>query len=287
MKKQNHFLGAHFSVAGGPEHALYTAKSLDCTVAQIFTKNSRTWKEFMPDQDRINTFIDARKKIGITHVLSHASYLINIASSHKEKLKKSIQALTSELIRSSKLGIDYVVLHPGAFLDTSEHVGISRAADSLKEAFEKAGKSAPRLLIETTAGQGTCLGHTFEHIKKILDLTNIHEKTGVCMDTCHMFAAGMDISRPDKYEKTLTGFDALIGLDRLFAIHLNDSKTPLGSNKDRHAHIGEGHIGETGFHLIMNDKRLQHIPKILETPKDRDGQEMDPVNLARLLSLID
>jgi deoxyribonuclease-4 len=197
-------------------------------------------------------------------------------------------ALKQEMIRSSLLGIDYLVLHPGAHMGSGVTAGIEQAAKSIDYIFKTPDtQDWPRLLIETTAGQGTCLGHCFEQIAALLERTGHPEITGVCMDTCHMFAAGYDIRNPSSYNKVMSDFDSIIGFDRLFAIHLNDSQSRLGSKKDRHAHIGEGRIGKTGFKLIMNDNRLKNIPKIIETPKLLNGQEMDPVNLQQLIGFID
>ena len=279
-------LGAHFSIAGGLENAVLSAEHLKCNVVQMFTKNARTWKEPVLDESKVRTFIRQRKHSRIRYLLSHASYLINIASDDPGKREQSVRSLASELCRSSRLGIEYLVLHPGAFLSSDAASGMERAARSLKQAFEEANVTSPRLLIETTAGQGTCLGHTFEQIATILEKTGNPGQTGVCMDTCHMYAAGLDISRPATYQAVMDEFDTLIGLDRLFAVHLNDSKASLGSKKDRHEHIGEGRIGITGFKLIMNDPRLKSVPKVLETPKEKNGKPMDPVNIKRLLDVI-
>lgn len=286
MKQNDELLGAHFSISGGLEKALLTADQFGCPVAQIFSKNARTWKESVPSTEAVQLFKSERRRLNIKCILSHASYLINIASGDPEKLNRSINALKSELIRSSMLGIDLLVLHPGAYLTGDEACGIDRAVNSIQKVFSQTPLVKTRLLIETTAGQGTCLGHTFEQIATILEKTSAPDRTGVCLDTCHIFTAGYDIRTPDAYESVMTLFDTTIGLEHLFAIHLNDSKMPFGSRKDRHEHIGEGLIGEQGFAQIMNDPRLKSLPKILETPKEKNGIEMDPVNLKRLLSLL-
>lgn len=287
MKTDQELLGAHFSIAGGLEKALLTAAEYHCPVLQIFTKNARTWKESIPDEDTISLFKQERERLKIKTVFSHASYLINIAAQDQEKRERSLTALRSELIRSSSLGIDGLVLHPGAYLTGAASDGVNRAADGIQAVFSKTPTAAAtRLLVETTAGQGTCLGHSFEQIGLLLEKIDAPDRTGVCLDTCHIFAAGYDIRTPKTYEAVIREFDTLIGLQHLYAIHLNDSKTDLGSKRDRHAHIGEGTITETGFSLIMNDPRLKHIPKILETPKEKDGVLMDPVNLSRLSAMV-
>ncbi len=279
------FIGAHFSIAGGLENAIFQARSLGCNALQLFTKSARTWKEKFPDKKSIKTFKTERKKANITTVISHASYLINIASNEPEKLDQSIQALSNEIKRSAMLGIDYVVLHPGSYTTQSESDGLKKACDSLCRVLKEFDKSCPKLLIETTAGQGTNLGYSFEQIAHILKRVNSPDKTGVCIDTSHIFAAGYDIREETSYMRTIKDFNDTIGLDHLYLLHLNDSKTEFASKKDRHEHIGQGYIGSPAFKLIMKDARLKSIPKILETPKLLDKIQMDPVNLNKLLSL--
>lgn len=280
-------LGAHFSIANGLENAIYRADKLDCRTLQLFTKNARTWKEKTPDAEEIRLFSQARQSAGVDVILSHASYLINIASPEAEKREKSIQALQSELDRSALLGIDHVVLHPGAFMASDEQSGIRKAGKALKRVLSHAPSPGPRLLIETTAGQGTQLGHTFEQLAQILAVAGHPDQTGICLDTSHIFAAGYDFTCRSSYTKTFSLFDEIIGVRHLFAMHLNDSKTGLGSRKDRHDHIGKGMIGRKPFGFIMNDPRLAHIPKILETPKYMGDTDMDPVNLKVLRDLVD
>ncbi len=277
-------IGAHFSVAGGLENALYTAKKLDCPVVQIFTKNARTWKESMPGAEQIRTFKEARKKNQVHSALSHCSYLINIANPDPSKRQQAGDALAKEMERSALLGLDHVVLHPGAHLGQGEEPGIELAVDSLKQVLGQVKEAGPRLLLETTAGQGSSLGKTFEELRDILEGVDMEERLGICLDTSHIFASGYDIRTLEGYENVMEAFHRTIGLNRLFALHLNDSIPDLGSTKDRHAHIGEGCIGETAFKCIMQDPRLFHIPKILETPKTQGDREMDPVNLDRLRS---
>ena len=278
-------IGAHFSVAGGLDTALEEAHALNCTVVQLFTKNARTWKEKQPTPEEIQTFTETRKALGITHVFSHCSYLINIAAHEEEKRQRAIKALAAEMERSRRLGLDGVVLHPGSHLGKGEDAGIELAVDSLKQVMGPLEDTGPRLLIETCAGQGTGLGKTFQQIGAILSGVNLPDRMGVCLDTCHVFAAGYDLASEEGYEETFDQFEKTIGVDKLFALHLNDSKHPLGSKKDRHEHIGKGHIGEAGFAMVMADKRLSRVPKILETPKLDGDIPMDRVNLYRLRTL--
>lgn len=284
-KSNRPFLGAHFSIAGGLENSLLTAKSLGCNALQIFTKNSRTWQEKDLDQSTVNRFLDQKKTSGVDVILSHASYLINIASPDKEKLGKSIHALICEFHRCASLRVNYLVLHPGSFIEDTMDNGMNRAVESLKTVLAQTRPKFPRLLIETTAGQGSNLGSSFEQIAYILEKTGSHSRTGVCLDTSHIFASGYDIREKAAYDQTMSEFDRIVGLDRLYAIHLNDSKTDLGSKKDRHDHIGQGCIGIKAFELIMTDPRLKNTIKIIETPKHQDGTDMDKVNLDRLLRI--
>ncbi|WP_022668902.1 deoxyribonuclease IV [Desulfospira joergensenii] len=279
-------VGAHFSTAKGIENSIYEAQGLGCRVLQVFTRNARTWKEKTPSDKEIKLFRRARQEAKIQWVLSHATYLINIASNDREKLEKSRTALEAEMNRSALLGIDHVVLHPGAHLGRGEEAGLETAAESLTRILENRKSTGPRLLLETTAGQGTCLGATFEQIAWLLDRVGRPDLSGVCLDSSHMFAAGYDLRTPLAWKKTRDQLDEIIGLGRIYAIHLNDSKTPLGSRKDRHDHIGKGHIGKTGFEMIMRDPGLIDLPKILETPKFNGDISMDPKNLAFLRNMI-
>ena len=272
-------LGAHFSIAGGLHKALYTARDYGCTAVQIFTKNASTWKErILTDQD-IETFDRARRETGITAIASHTAYLINLGSPEKKKFDRACTALTCEMTRSAQLGIPWVVHHPGAHMGTGEAVGISRIAEGINRVLHESRDNGPRLLLETCAGQGTTLGHTFEQLAAIFERVEQRNRLGFCLDTCHIFAAGYDIRTEAAYHKTMAAFDGILGLDRLKVIHLNDARRELGSRVDRHHHIGKGEIGSLGFSLIMNDGRLAHIPKILETPKKEGGIDWDRKNL--------
>lgn len=275
-------LGAHFSISKGLHEAVYTAKSYDCNALQLFTKNANTWKERVLSKQEIDLFKKSKDETGIHLIASHTSYLINLASPEKNKHFMSCQALKKELVRSSMLGIPYVVLHPGSHMGSGAKEGMNRIADSINEIFMETGDNHTRLLLETTAGQGSSLGHTFEQLSSMLGSVKNIERIGVCLDTCHIFAAGYDIRTKTAYHQTIDTFQSIIGLKNLYLIHLNDSKKSLGSRVDRHEHIGEGSIGIKAFEYVMKDERLAHIAKIIETPKEKEGKEWDKVNLKRL-----
>jgi len=279
-------LGAHFSIAGGLHRAFYTARDYGCSAMQIFTKNASTWKEKQVRADEIERFDQARTETGIRHVAAHTSYLINIASPDPEKHKLSCAALAHELLRSASLGIDTVVLHPGAHMGSGEKKGLRKISESILAIFEKTDRIRCRLLLETTAGQGTGLGHTFEQLGAIINQVNDSRRLGVCLDTSHIFAAGYDIRNDAAYRQTMAAFDRIIGLKHLYLMHLNDSKKEFGTRVDRHENIGQGHIGPGAFACIMNDDRLNQVPKIIETPKIVGGKDWDRVNLERLRGLV-
>lgn len=285
-KKMYCFLGAHLSIAKGLHNALYRAKDLHCNSLQIFTKNANTWKERDVSCKEIELFKEAKEKTCIKNIVSHTSYLINLASPESKKLKMSCDALKNELVRSSTLGIPYVVLHPGSHMGKGEEKGIAQIIENINDIFEQIPEVAVQLLFETTAGQGTNLGHTFEQIAVIMKNIKQNKRAGVCLDTSHVFAAGYDIRTFDSYMKTMDDFDSIIGLQHLKIIHLNDSKKGFGSKVDRHEHIGMGLIGIEAFKLIMNDDRLKNIPKIIETPKGNGEKDWDKINLNQLKNLV-
>ncbi len=275
-------LGAHLSIAKGFDQALFNAAKAGSNAVQIFTKNANTWREKQLTELQIAAFQAAREKTGITEIASHTSYLINIAGADADKTAMSVEALYQELIRCTRLGIPYLVLHPGAHLGDGETAGIQRIADNLNAIFDRLPESPTRVLLETTAGQGSALGHTFEQVAAMGDKITDPDRVGFCLDTSHVFAAGYNLADPDGYESTIGGFDAIVGLSRLHLLHVNDSKKPLGSRVDRHEHIGEGHIGPAAFARLVTDPRLSRIAKIIETPKDKNGKDADPINLTRL-----
>lgn len=278
-------IGAHFSIAKGLDQALYDAKDYRCTACQIFTKNATAWKERDLSPDEIRRFRQAMADTGIRQIASHAAYLINLATPDKKKHALSCHALEKELIRSSDLSIPYVVLHPGGHMGKGEKEGIRRVTESIASVLLKTPDLTTRLLLETTSGQGSSVGYTFEQLAAIMDGIDDHDRIGICIDSCHIFAAGYDIRTWEEYEDTLSRFISVIGLERLFLIHLNDTKKPFGTRVDRHEHIGEGFIGLKAFAYFMNDTRLSDIPKIIETPKSK-GRDWDSINLEKLRQLI-
>jgi deoxyribonuclease-4 len=279
------YLGAHESVGKGLHLAFERIAHVGGESLQIFTRNQRQWNPKPLTGTEIDKFKAARQKHGDMIVASHASYLINLASGQEELQLNSITCFAGELQRCHDLGIPYIVIHPGSHGGDGVETGLIRFIDCLDEAIERAG-SQTMVLLETTAGQGTSLGSRFEELAYIRDNSRYPEKLGICLDTCHIFAAGYDIRSETAYLKTITDFDRLIGLQHLHFFHLNDSKKELGSQIDRHEHIGQGCIGLKGFRNLLNDKRFAAHPMTLETPKGEDLQE-DVDNLATLRKLLE
>ncbi|MBU0986144.1 MAG: deoxyribonuclease IV [Proteobacteria bacterium] len=279
-------LGAHFSIAKGLHAALYEAQAYGCNALQIFTKNANSWKERSLTTNDIEQFELAREKTGIMSIASHTSYLINLAGGDAKKHEMSCHALKQELVRSSMLGIPFVVLHPGSHMGYGESEGVRRIAESINKILAQVSDLKALLLLETTAGQGSSIGHTFEQLASIVDKIENKAAMGFCLDTSHIFAAGYDIRTRSAYQKTIRAFDAVAGTERLYLIHLNDSKKDLGSRVDRHEHIGQGSIGLQAFEWFMNDPRFTDIPKIIETPKASEGKDYDHVNLNTLRGLL-
>jgi deoxyribonuclease-4 len=273
------------SIAGGLHLAFTRITEVKGEALQIFTKNERQWKVPPLTPDVVERFRRHWAETGSMPVAAHDSYLINLATQDPHHLKKSIAAFAEELQRASALGIPFVVTHPGSHLGQGVQPGLERYARNLDKGIARSKTSTVMVLIETTAGQGTNLGSSFEEIAFILDQSRYSSLLGVCFDTCHSFAAGYDIRTPAAYEETLSRFDQIIGLERLRFLHLNDCKRPLGSRVDRHEHIGKGEIGLMGFRLLLNDPRLQNHPMVLETPKGKDLQH-DKENLKVLRSLL-
>lgn len=277
--------GTHASAAGGVDKALQRAVDVGATSAQIFSKSERQWKAKPLEPDVIERFREERERTGIRQIVSHASYLINLASPKDDLIEKSLGGFTDELERAHTLGLQGVVLHPGAHTGSGVETGIAKIAESLNRLHDELPHVTSLTLLETTAGQGTALGRSFEEIAAIIDQIEAKDRVGVCLDTCHIFAAGYDIRTPEGYAQVIDEFDRVIGLNKLRAIHLNDSKMPFGSNKDRHEQIGEGEIGIEAFRALVNDTRLSGLPGILETEKDPDG-DYDRKNLELLRSLV-
>ena len=278
-------LGAHMSIKGGVHMAIKRAKSIDCTAVQLFTANARGWKSKPIPTDEVEKFHMAAKEFGKSAIISHDSYLINLASPKEDIWKKSVKSFSEEIKRCDILGIELLVMHPGAALDSPRQKAISKVAKSFNAICKESLDAKVKVLIENTAGQGSTLGYKFSEIASIIDQLDQPERFGVCLDTCHAFAAGYDLSTEKGYKRTFEEFQDLIGLDKLKAFHLNDAKKELGSRVDRHEHIGKGKIGLEAFRLLLNDKRFASLPMCLETPKDEDLAQ-DVENIKILKSLI-
>ena len=275
--------GAHFSIAGGLSKAAETCRDFGCDTFQLFTKSAAQWAAKPLTAEDIRDFRAAVERAKVKSVTAHDSYLINLAAKDDALFAKSVEAFAVEIERAEALGIDSLVMHPGAHVGHGEEYGLARVIHGIDLAHAHCPGYAVRVLVEATAGQGTTLGYRFEHLATILNGVAAPERLGVCLDTCHVFAAGYDLRTPETYAATMAEFDAVVGLKRLKVIHVNDSVKPLGSRVDRHAGLGLGHIGEVAFRCLVTDPRLANVPMILETPKeDADGNLMDPVNLAKL-----
>lgn len=275
------------SIAGGYYKAVEAAAGFGMDTVQIFTKNNNQWRAKPLRDDDVREFQAALERTGVQRPCAHDSYLINLASPDDALWEKSLEAFVVELERAEALGLAGVVMHPGSFVDSTERRGLSRIVKGLDTACRRTKGFQTEVWLETTAGQGTNLGHRFEHLGEILKRSKFSERMGVCIDTCHIFAAGYALDSDDEYAATMEEFDDIVGLDRVRAFHLNDSKKELGSRVDRHAHIGEGCLGIEPFCHVLNDPRFQELPMYLETKKEkRDGAEMDAVNLERLRKLI-
>src|SRR5499433_687114 len=279
-------LGAHMSIGGGASMAIERARSIRCTAMQIFVKNNMQWFARPLTREEVRTFLDHVQRGELLSVFGHANYLVNLAATNPQFHANSIRALAEELVRADQLELPFLVLHPGAHLGAGEEAGLKKIADSVDEVFRKIPKVKTNIALEITAGQGSCIGHRFEHLAHIIANVREPERLRVCLDTAHLFAAGYDISSDRSIRKTLREFDRIIpqARDRLVAIHVNDSKTDRGSRVDRHEHIGKGRIGLDLFRFIMRSPRFRKIPKVLETPKGKDLAE-DVINLKTLRRL--
>lgn len=279
-------LGAHVSIAGGLHMAIARACSINCTAMQIFVKNNIQWFARPLTGEEISAFLDHRDRESLKSIFAHANYLINLAATNPQFRSNSIRALSEELTRSHQLDLPFLVLHPGAHLGAGEESGLEKVIAAIDRVFRTTRKIRTKIALETTAGQGSCLGHTFEQLGYIIANVRESERLAVCIDTAHLFAAGYDIGSDAGVRRVFRQFDRLIGLERLAAIHLNDSKTGRGSRVDRHQHIGKGKIGLDSFRFIMRARRLRKIPKVLETPKGKEMRE-DVTNLKILRALAD
>ncbi len=278
-------LGAHMSISGGVHLAPERGRAAGCSVMQIFTQNANQWRGKMPTDSDAALFREKREESGILDIVSHDIYLVNLASPPGDTRDKSMIAFREEMQRCARLGIDKIVMHPGSHLGEGEDTGLKRIIDSFNTLLATTPEFCGKVLLENTAGQGTNLGFRFSHLKAIINGSDFPDRFGVCLDTCHSFAAGYDLKTAVGYAATFEEFDREIGLERLACFHLNDSKKGLDSHVDRHEHIGQGTLGLEPFRMLMNDPRFANIPKILETPKG-DNDEMDEVNLKLLRGLI-
>lgn len=283
-------LGAHLSIAGGLPRAVDRAVASRCEALQIFTKSAGQWRARVLPADEIVLFRRRVAETGIHPVVAHNSYLINIAAATLPLREQSLAALVEEYDRAAALGLDGLVMHPGSYTTGTEEGGLQLVADGLRSLLRARPGAQPLILLEHTAGQGTNLGHRFEHLARILDLLDGSPRVGVCLDTCHLLAAGYDITTGRGYQRTFREFDRLVGLDRIKVFHLNDSKNPCGARVDRHEHIGRGCLGPEPFRLLLNDRRFAALPMLLETPKldtpeSRRQSDVDPWDARNLRTL--
>ena len=279
-------LGAHMSIAGGIHKALDRGESTGCECIQLFTANPRQWAARRLSEEDVRQFRRRKAETGIDPVVAHDSYLVNLGSPNEELWRKSIAAMCAELDRCARLGIEYLVMHPGSHGGAGELDGARRIAGALDRLLDGSSRSGVTILLETTAGHSASLGATFEQLAQISELVEHSGRLGVCFDTCHAFAAGHELRTRKGYERTFQELDELLGLSRLKLFHLNDSKRELGSRADRHEHIGKGFLGTKPFRMLLNDPRFRSTPMILETPKGKD-MTADAENLALLRSLIE
>ncbi len=286
-------LGCHMSIAGGFHAAVDRAADAGCDCVQVFTTPPRMWPKRkrkddsggITDED-VRQFQNSLADRQIQAPIVHASYLINLASPDRALWRKSVDAMTIEMLRASVLGIPYVVVHPGSFTTSSEAAGLQRIAEALDAIHAELDSTSACCLLETTAGQGTNLGHRFEHLAEIFAAVRDPDRLGVCFDTCHVFAAGYAMETRPEYLKTMRQLKATVGIEQVKAFHLNDSQQPLGSRRDRHEHIGKGCMGLAPFEHLLSDRRFRKVPMYLETPKGNRGKRSwDEVNLATLRRL--
>ena len=283
-------LGAHMSIAGGLPRAVDRAAAARCDALQIFTKSAGQWRARALPQDEIELFRRRVADTGIAPVVAHNSYLINLAAALPSLREQSIVSLREELARAEVLGLDGLVMHPGSFTSGTERDGLRLIADALAQLLDERPDGRTRILLEHTAGQGTNLGHRFEHLAEIIERLGSTPRVGVCLDTCHLLTAGYDICSEEGYAQTFRDFDRIVGLARIKAFHLNDSKKPCGSRVDRHEHIGKGCLGLEPFRRLLNDARFKDLPMLLETPKldtpeSRRKSDVDPWDARNLRTL--
>ncbi len=279
-------LGAHMSIAGGMDQAPLRGREAECDTIQVFTKSNRQWRARPLSDAEVAGFRRNLRVTGIRPVVAHASYLLNLAAPTAAIWKQSVAAFAEELTRADQLGIPYLVVHPGAHAGAGERDGVARVAEALNLVQAALPDLKARVLLEHTAGQGSGLGHRFEQLAAILAQVDRRKRVGICLDTCHLFAAGYDIRTASGYRETLRAVESSVGLRRVRAIHMNDSRQDLGSRVDRHEHIGKGRLGLAAFGWFVNDPRLRRIPMIVETPDAGDRLADDRRNVQQLRSLI-
>ena len=283
-------LGAHLSIAGGLPRAVDRARASRCEALQIFTKSAGQWRARPLPPEEIALFRRRVEETGIRPVVAHNSYLINVAAALQALRDQSLASLREELDRAESLGLDGLVMHPGSYTSGTEANGLRMIAEALARLLDERPDGRTKILLEHTAGQGTNLGHRFEHLADIIDRLGGTPRVGVCLDTCHLLAAGYDICSPDGYRRTFEEFDRIVGLHRIQVFHLNDSKKPCGSRVDRHEHIGKGCLGLDPFRWLLNDPRFKGLPMLLETPKletpeSKRRSDVDPWDAKNLRTL--
>jgi len=275
-------LGAHESITGGVDKALERGRDDTCDCIQIFSKNQMQWKTKPLELDEALRFKEGSSTFGIKETVIHDSYLINLCSPDKALLKQSREAFLEEAVRAKHLGVRYLIFHPGAHMGKGEQAGLRLISESLDWVRKEFGSGDVEFLLEITAGQGSVLGHSFDQLGKIIGMLEDQKHAGVCFDTCHAYAAGYDVRTPKGYEATFEMFDEMVGLERLKAFHLNDSKGKQGSRLDRHENIGKGYLGTECFTNLMNDSRFENVPMVLETPQT-EGMYKKELKLLRSL----
>jgi len=267
-------LGAHMPTSGGLGNAIRNGKTIGCTAVQVFTSSPQQWKSKPVSDEMAADFRSACSDTGITQVVSHDSYLINLCAPDPEKRIQSIEGIKGEMERCHKYGIAYVVSHMGAHVGQGEEAGLAAVVESTRQVLDETPESVT-ICMETTAGQGTSLMAKFEQLELIIEQLKGHRRLSICLDTCHIFVAGYDIRTEEAFLNTFAEFERILGFDRLKVVHCNDSKKGLGTKVDRHANIGQGEIGATAFQLLVNDKRFERIPILIETPTENEGHEKD------------
>jgi deoxyribonuclease IV len=279
-------IGAHMSIAGEPAKAFQRIKDVRGECFQIFVKPNVQWQAGELSLEEAAGFIAERERTGIAPIVAHASYLLNLASPEKELRNRSVLTLALELVRSARLEIEYLVLHPGSHREAGEKKEIKWIAQGIDRALAKADVPKTKILLETMAGSGSQLGSRLEHLRDIMDQSRNPKRLGVCLDTCHVFSAGFDLTTVQGYQEFFDGFQKRIGLRQIKCLHANDSKNALGSGVDRHEQLGLGHLGLGTFQRLLHDPRLEGIPFIVETPKgEKEGKNWDVINIRKLKRL--